>query len=167
VSATQHEGKGLPWGGVRSLRNGDRRPKATWRRRETEVQILRREMVLPADRHAAQQARAALDEAIPPSALEGRSEDPRLALTELVSNAVRHAGLEHGQAVISLLIEAYDDHVRVQVEQPTSAGDVHVVERPDIGENPGGFGLRLVQASADSWGYEPGPPGRVWFEFRT
>ena len=122
---------------------------------------------MPVDGDAAQQARAALDEAIPPSPLEGRSEDPRLALTELVSNAVRHAGLEPGQAVISLLIEADDDHVRVEVEQPTSAHEAHIVEQPGLGDPPGGFGLALVEASADEWGFEAGPPGRVWFEFRV
>jgi hypothetical protein len=31
---------------------------------------------------------------------------------------------------------------------------------------PRGFGLGLVEASADEWGFEPGPPARVWFEFR-
>ena len=123
-------------------------------------------MVLPVGRSAAQQARAALDDAIPPPALEGRPDHPRLAVTELVSNAVRHAGLEAEEGLIRLLIEADGDHVRVEVEQPTSASGVHFAERPGSGEHPGGFGLRLVEASADEWGYEPGPPGRVWFEFR-
>jgi anti-sigma regulatory factor (Ser/Thr protein kinase) len=123
-------------------------------------------MVLPVDRSAAALARAAIDDTIPPPTLNGRSEDPRLALTELVSNAVRHAGLEPRQALIYLVIEADDDRVRVEVEQPTSASGVHFAERPGSGEHPGGFGLRLVEASADEWGYEPGPPGRVWFEFR-
>jgi hypothetical protein len=44
---------------------------------------------------------------------------------------------------------------------------VHVVERPGTDGRSGGFGLRLVRASADDWGFEAGPPGRVWFEFRV
>jgi anti-sigma regulatory factor (Ser/Thr protein kinase) len=123
-------------------------------------------MVLPVDRSAASQARAAIDDAIPPPSLDGRSEDPRLAVTEIVSNAVRHAGLEPGEALIHLVIEADDDHVRVEVEQPTPADGVHLVEQPGVAERPGGYGLHLVEASADEWGYDPGPPGRVWFEFR-
>jgi anti-sigma regulatory factor (Ser/Thr protein kinase) len=123
-------------------------------------------VVLPVHHTAGQLARSALDHAIPPPALNGRADDPRLAVTELVSNAVRHAGLEANEGLIHLRIEADDDHVRVEVEQPTSARAVHVVERPGIDERAGGFGLRLVQASADEWGFEPGPPGRVWFEFR-
>jgi len=108
-----------------------------------------------------------LDDAIPPPALNGRSDDPRLAVTELVTNAVRHARLESAADVIHLRIEADDDHVRVEVEQPTPASDVHMVEGPGNDGRSGGFGLQLVEASADTWGFEPGPPGRVWFEFRV
>ena len=129
--------------------------------------ILRREVVLPVHRSAGRLARAALDEAIPPPALSGRSDDPRLAVSELVSNAVRHAGLVANSDLIHLRIEADDDHVRVEVEQPTSAGDVELVDPRVTQDRFGGFGLRLVQASADAWGFEPGPPGRVWFEFRV
>ena len=118
------------------------------------------------DHTAGRLARDALDDAIPPPALNGRSGDPRLAVTELVTNAVRHAAMDDSSELIHLLIEADEDYVRVEVEQPTSARGVHIVERPGTGERPGGFGLRLVEASADDWGYEPGPPGRVWFEFR-
>jgi anti-sigma regulatory factor (Ser/Thr protein kinase) len=101
-------------------------------------------------RTAAQQARAALDDAIPPPALEDHSDDPRLAVTELVINAVRHAGLETDEGLIRL-IEADGNHVRVEVEQPSSASGVDLAERPGSGEHPGGFGLRLVEASADEW----------------
>jgi hypothetical protein len=129
--------------------------------------ILRREVLLPVNQFAALLARNALDDAIPPPPLNGRSGDPRLAVTELVSNAVRHAGLETDAELIHLRIEADDAHVRVEVEQPTSASDVHVAEQPGTDERPGGFGLRLVEVFADAWGFEPGPPGRVWFEFRS
>lgn len=128
--------------------------------------ILRRELVLPVHHSAAQLARAALDDAIPPPALNGRSDDPRLAVTELVTNAVRHAGMVANEEVIYLRIEADDDHVRVEVEQPTSASGVQT-ERPGNEGRFGGYGLQLVEASADKWGFEPGPPGRVWFEFRV
>ena len=123
-------------------------------------------MVLPVNHTAGRLAREALDEAIPPPALNGRSDDPRLAVSELVNNAVRHAGLEADSGLIHLRIEADDDHVRVEVEQPTSARGVHIVERAGTHDLSGGFGLGLVKATADTWGFEPGPPGRVWFEFR-
>jgi anti-sigma regulatory factor (Ser/Thr protein kinase) len=123
--------------------------------------------MLPVHHTAGQLARSALDDAIPPPALNGRSDDPRLAVTELVSNAVRHAGIEANAGLIHLRIEADDDHVRVEVEQPTSANGVEMVDPRLTEGRSGGFGLRLVQASADVWGFEPGPPGRVWFEFRV
>ena len=153
--AEQDRGENLPFARIYS---------GTLQRRE--VTILRRELVLPVDRSAAERARAAIDDAIAPPGLNGRSKDPRLAVTELVTNAVRHAGLEPRQALIHLVIEADDDHVRVVVEQPTSASGVHLAERTGTAQHPGGFGLRLVEAAADEWGFEPGPPGRVWFEFR-
>ena len=123
--------------------------------------------MLPVHHTAGQLARSALDDAIPPPALNGRSDDPRLAVTELVSNAVRHAGIRANAGLIHLRIEADDDHVRVEVEQPTSASGVEMVDPRFAEGRSGGFGLRLVQASADAWGFEPGPPGRVWFEFRV
>lgn len=58
--------------------------------------------------------------------------------------------------MIHLRIEADDDHVRVEIEQPTSAAGVHIVDRPGTESCPGGFGLRLIEASADDWGLRPG-----------
>ena len=52
----------------------------------------------------------------------------------------------------------------MEVEQPTTAADVHVVE-PPAGGATGGFGLRIVAMTADDWGHDDGPPGMVWFEF--
>ena len=141
--------------------------EATWHLAQKETPILRREVILPVNHSAGRRARAALDEAIPPPALDGRSDDPRLAVTELVTNAVRHADLEANSELIYLRIEADDAHVRVEVEQPTSASEVGIVDPRVADARFGGFGLQLVQASADGWGFEPGPPGTVWFEFRV
>jgi hypothetical protein len=80
--------------------------------------ILRREVLLPVNQFAALLARNALDDAIPPPPLNGRSDDPRLAVTELVSNAVRHAGLETDAELIHLRIEADDDHVASRSSNP-------------------------------------------------
>jgi len=128
--------------------------------------MLRREVILPADKKAPHLGRSALTRTIPPPTLGERHDDARLALSEIVANAVRHAGLRD-RDVVRMVIEADEDHVRVEVEQPTPAAEVRLVE-PSI-EGPdrvGGFGLHLVDQTADRWGYEAGPPGRVWFEFR-
>ena len=128
---------------------------------------MRRELMLPADESAPLLARSALNDAIPPPVLNERVDDARLAISELAANAVRHGQLRPGQDTIRLLIDADDDHVRIEVEQSTAAVGVRVVQ-PRL-EDPvrvGGFGLRLVEQMADEWGFETGPPGHVWCEFR-
>ena len=126
---------------------------------------MRHEVILPANETAAPLARSSLSAAIPPPILLERVDDAQLAVTELAANAIRHGGLRDDDT-LRLVIEADDDRVRVEVEQATAADDVHVVSpRLDDPEDIGGFGLRLVEHTADSWGHEPGPPGRVWFEF--
>jgi anti-sigma regulatory factor (Ser/Thr protein kinase) len=86
-------------------------------------------------------------------------------MTEIVANVLAHGHLAVGDA-IRLIIDADDDYVRVEVEQPSPAKGVHSIPPRMHAERPGGFGLRLVEATADVWGVEEGPPGHVWFEFR-
>ena len=128
---------------------------------------MRRELILPADESAPLRARSALNYAIPPPVLNGRSEDARLAVSEIAANAVRHGRLRPDQDTLRLVIEADDHHVRVDIEQSTATVGLRVVE-PRMGDplRVGGYGLHLVERIADEWGFEPGPPGHVWFEFR-
>ncbi|MEO8477342.1 MAG: ATP-binding protein [Actinomycetota bacterium] len=91
-----------------------------------------------------------------------RAADFRLAVSELVTNAVRHGGLRSSDE-IEVSVEAADGTVHVAVEQPTSAAKARKLERPERGPI-GGFGLFLVDQLADRWGVDPGPPGRVWLE---
>jgi anti-sigma regulatory factor (Ser/Thr protein kinase) len=84
----------------------------------------------------------------------------RLLVTELITNAVRHARCREW---IDLHIDLYPDSVHAQVvdsgvgfqppEQPTPHGD-----------RPGGWGLCLVDRLADRWGVTPDNVTRVWFE---
>lgn len=129
---------------------------------------MRRELILPADDSAPKSARAALDDTLPPQMLDGRVDELRLAITEVVTNAVVHGSLDAVRDVIHLTIEVDGEGVRVEVEQPTTTADAHPVS-PRLGESEraGGFGLRIVEATSDAWGVEPGPPGLVWFEFRV
>ena len=128
---------------------------------------MRREVVLPADERAPLLARSSLNDVIPPPELLGRADDARLAVSELATNTVRHGRLRPDQDTIRLVIEADDDHVRVEMEQATDVLEVGVVEpRVDDPNAVGGFGLRLVEQMADDWGHVAGPPGHVWFEFR-
>jgi anti-sigma regulatory factor (Ser/Thr protein kinase) len=127
---------------------------------------MRSEVVLPASPEAAGLARAALDDTIPPPELATRNEDARLVISELVTNAVKY-GESGARNPIKMLIEADEARVRVEVEQTLPAADVHPVEPSLDGDSTGGWGLRIAAALADSWGFKPGPPGQVWFEFRA
>jgi anti-sigma regulatory factor (Ser/Thr protein kinase) len=128
---------------------------------------MRQELMLPADPSAPVLARAALNDAIPPPLLDERADDARLAVSELAANAVRHGQLRPGQDTLRLVIDADDDHLRIEMGQSTAAVGVRVGEPwLDDPVRVGGFGLRLVEQVADDWGVETGPPGHVWFEFR-
>jgi anti-sigma regulatory factor (Ser/Thr protein kinase) len=83
-----------------------------------------------------------------------RTEDARLLLTELASNAVKH-----GQGSIFLSVEIDDGRARFSVCDDGHA-EPHVRARagPD-----GGWGLRIVDRLADRWGVAR-PGTVVWFE---
>ena len=64
------------------------------------------------------------------------------------------------------MIDSDDDRLHVRVEQTLPALAVTPSAPPDD-LHDGGFGLRIVEALADAWGVEPGPPGCVWFQFEA
>jgi anti-sigma regulatory factor (Ser/Thr protein kinase) len=119
------------------------------------VRIERRLSVTP---EAAAEARHALADV----ALEdGRERDVRLLVSELVTNAVRHADLEAGD-VILLVIDVGDRMLRVEVHDP-GGGFVPTAPAPDPAR-PSGWGLYLVAELADRWGVDSDERTLVWFE---
>jgi anti-sigma regulatory factor (Ser/Thr protein kinase) len=127
---------------------------------------VRREVLLPVDRHAATRAREALDAVVPPPELGQRADDARLAVSEVVTNAVLHGGLGPDDT-IRIVFETDATALRVEVEQRTDAPAAAISAPPSPGpEAVGGFGLMLGSRVVDDWGVERGPPGRVWFELR-
>jgi len=83
-----------------------------------------------------------------------------LLTSEIVTNAIRHAG---GECEVIVGVDA--GQVRVEVHDPTSC--------PPVLRTPGptdecGRGLPLVAAIAHRWGSEPlaGNGKTVWFELR-
>jgi anti-sigma regulatory factor (Ser/Thr protein kinase) len=89
-------------------------------------------------------------------------QDVLLLVTELVANAVRHAGVGPDQD-LRIELRRSPRRVRVEVVDPGSHF-VPVRPRP-ITDAPGGWGLVLVERIAAQWGVAPGGPGtRVWFE---
>jgi anti-sigma regulatory factor (Ser/Thr protein kinase) len=121
---------------------------------------VRVERRLPVSPEAAAEARHVLDDlagAIP----DGRMRDVRLLISELVTNAVRHADLDAGDA-IDLVIDIADQMLRVEVHDP-GGGFVPSTPSPDPAR-PSGWGLYLVAELADRWGVDSDERTRVWFE---
>ena len=91
----------------------------------------------------------------------GRARDVRLLVSELVTNAVRHANLDAGDQIL-LVIELVDNRLRVEVHDP-GGGFVPTSPSPDPAR-PSGWGLYLVAELADRWGVESDERTLVWFE---
>jgi anti-sigma regulatory factor (Ser/Thr protein kinase) len=82
-----------------------------------------------------------------------------LLTSEVISNAVRHAGslVPHERIVFHARVG--QDHVRVEVADHGPGFD------PEIRHETAGFGLRLVDKLSSAWGVEQTVRGcRVWFE---
>jgi anti-sigma regulatory factor (Ser/Thr protein kinase) len=112
---------------------------------------------LPSTASAPARARGALDQ------MEGRisperMRDVRLLVSELVTNAVRHAG---GDAV-RLVVALVGGVLRIEVHDPGNGFELR--PPPDDPLRASGWGLVLVEELADRWGIDHNPRTRVWFE---
>ena len=110
---------------------------------------------------AASRARAVVNDelgrAVPPRILE----DAALLVSELVSNAVRHAPRD-GIPEVELLLKIDARRVRIVVSDP-GAGFVARPRLPTTSESSG-WGLYLVDRIADRWGVITKDRNQVWFE---
>jgi two-component sensor histidine kinase len=79
-----------------------------------------------------------------------------LLSTEIVGNAIRHAGLADDEKII-FFARLRDDFARVEVADPGIGFDPDTVETE-------GFGLRLLAKLAARWGVESSRGCKVWFE---
>jgi anti-sigma regulatory factor (Ser/Thr protein kinase) len=87
-----------------------------------------------------------------------------LLISELVNNAVRHGGAGDA-ALIELELRATADGVGVEVTDPGPGFAPRRRERPL--EEPGGWGLVLVDQMADRWGVTHDGRTHVWFELHA
>ena len=111
----------------------------------------------PSAASAARNALLALDERVDGQVLE----DIRLLVSELVTNAVRHANAPNGGDVE---LDVTIDHSRVRVEVADPGAGFDPQPRDDEMSRPGGWGLYLVDRIADRWGVIRNRMNRVWFE---
>jgi anti-sigma regulatory factor (Ser/Thr protein kinase) len=121
------------------------------------VRVERRLAVAPEAAAEARHALAPLADELP----DGRLRDVRLLVSELVTNAVRHANLDTDD-VIGLVIELADHTLRVEVRDP-GGGFEPSTPSPDPAR-ASGWGLYLVAELADRWGVDSDHETLVWFE---
>jgi anti-sigma regulatory factor (Ser/Thr protein kinase) len=122
---------------------------------------MRLELQLPPHPDSASRARHAMSE-LRRHLDDGQLEDVQLLVSELVTNAVRHARL-HSRDVIGLLVELTERALHVEVRDSGPGFEPEDQPRPDPGL-PSGWGLFLVEELADRWGVELDAGTRVWFE---
>jgi anti-sigma regulatory factor (Ser/Thr protein kinase) len=98
-----------------------------------------------------------------PSLPEPARTDLLLLVTELVTNAVRHAR-DHGNRPIQLDFRRENGCVHVRVEDGGTVAAPAVWQSVD-GTSSGGWGLFLVDRIADEWGVSQSQAGTsVWAE---
>jgi anti-sigma regulatory factor (Ser/Thr protein kinase) len=116
---------------------------------------------LPAEPASIAQARDALCVLAPQIGPE-LLPDLRLLVSEVVTNAVRHAGTTPGARVV-LMAENGAQGVRVEIHDE-GHGFVAPAEPEPRPEGTSGWGLFLVQKLARRWGTQTAPGAHVWFE---
>ena len=125
------------------------------------------EFLLPAQSTAPGAAREKLALVLRNWRLDEILDTATLLVSELVTNAVRHAG-----SSVRITVTVEGARVRTSVwdqnlaplPAPASLGSTDVIE--DLAE--GGRGLYLVQEMADNWGADTTADGKcVWFELQT
>jgi anti-sigma regulatory factor (Ser/Thr protein kinase) len=92
-------------------------------------------------------------------------DDVLLLVTELVTNAVIHAGVGPDRQ-LRMELARWPRRIRVEVTHPGNGSGHHRADpSPDT---LGGWGLVLVDQIADRWGIIHGANGTcVWFELRS
>ena len=85
--------------------------------------------------------------------------DAELLTSEIVSNSVRHAGLETTD-LIGMDVDLTVEHMRVSV---ADGGPGFEIEPPRP-RDTGGWGLVLVDRISSRWGIVGDGPTIVWFE---
>jgi sigma-B regulation protein RsbU (phosphoserine phosphatase) len=114
--------------------------------------------MLPADGRSAARARRIIEAAVGAADLGAYVDEALLLVTELVTNAVVHAG-----TIVELDVETGDDHLRVEVTDQ-SPGSLPAISLAPIETREGGRGLFLIEALATEWGTRHFGHGKsVWF----
>ncbi|HKX76779.1 MAG TPA: ATP-binding protein [Acidimicrobiia bacterium] len=86
-----------------------------------------------------------------------RVEDAILAISELVTNVIRHAPQNHTATIV--IEPVAPDTIRLSIRQALGTIGPSPAERGE-----GGHGLKIVEAVSSRWGVEGDEWSGVWFE---
>ncbi|MFJ1972072.1 ATP-binding protein [Streptomyces sp. NPDC087903] len=126
----------------------------------TDTEGGRAEWTFPAEPGAVRDARAAVRGRLRDWGLESLADLTALLVSELVTNALRHATGPIGVRLVRPA--APGDVLRVEVSDPFPDLPRERTARP---EDESGRGLQLVAHTSRRWGTRPGGVGKtVWFE---
>lgn len=113
---------------------------------------------LEADTSSARHARRFVDEVLSRWQCGPLLDDVQLLVSELVTNAVVHAGSE-----VEVAVRLLGDTVRIEVVDRAPVVPLRASQPAE--ESESGRGLMLVETMASAWGVEPIDGGKsVWFE---
>jgi len=116
-------------------------------------------MLLAVEPRSAAKARAAIRDELPEEMTPSVVTEAELLTSELVSNAVRHAGMRAGDT-LELNIDLTPELLRVGLLDDGPGFEKDVRSR----DEQGGWGLLLVETVSDRWGVNRGERTEVWFE---
>jgi anti-sigma regulatory factor (Ser/Thr protein kinase) len=119
------------------------------------------QLTVPAGPAAPATARRALTRWLSLRTTNGLLADAPLIVSELVTNSMRHAGLQD-VAEVRVSAALADDVLRIEVEDAGTSGAV--IRRTPNRDLGGGFGLNIIDALALRWGVERGSGTLVWVE---
>jgi anti-sigma regulatory factor (Ser/Thr protein kinase) len=112
----------------------------------------------PASPTAIGRARHDVEDALAQADVDGRtSGDLMLLVSELVTNAVRHARSDR----FEVRLDVRPDRLRLEVHDE---GGGFVPEIAPAEDGTGGYGLFIVDRLADRWGVERDAGGVIWLE---
>ena len=118
--------------------------------------------MLPGTRYSVQMARFYVRAALGYHGLDDYAGDLEMVTSELVSNAITHAGAR--PFGLELLRPHDHDAVMVVVTDPCP---LPPVKRDPAGDAEHGHGLLVVEALSASWGWAPRDPGKAVFAILT
>lgn len=141
---------------------GEQLVDATWSPSEYEYAVVELPATLAAGRAARDWATAS---SVTSSLKKTERDDVMLAISELVTNAVRHVNYGPGEDTVSLAMGVATLRLRIEVCDPGTGFSIESVDGR-ARDAPDGRGLLIVDAIALRWGASRGGRHCVWMEIK-